>query len=58
MCTKEQVEFGWALTWLGDSGMPVLAEDKAQGCSPRYLGPPRFIPLLVWYFVLSFLPLI
>ena len=31
MCTKEQMEFDWACTWLGDGGMPALAEDKAQG---------------------------
>ena len=24
VCTKEQMEFDWACTWLGDGGMPVL----------------------------------
>ena len=46
VCTSEQAEFNWACTWLEEGGVPVLAEDKAQGLLSQVFGLPRpFLPL-------------
>ena len=31
VCVKEQMEFDWACTWLGDGGMPALAKARSRG---------------------------
>ena len=31
VCAKEQMEFHWACTWVGDGGMPVLVGGQVQG---------------------------
>ena len=33
MCSKEQMEFKWAHTWLGDGGMPALARRQGTGAT-------------------------
>ena len=57
VCTKEQMEFDLASTWLGDDGMPVLAEGQAQGLIDQVFFPslPSLIPLL-FDFGISFSP--
>ena len=55
MSAKGQMVFNWAHTWLGDGGMPDLAEGKTQGllCQVFLSSLPRLIPFLfdfgIWF---------
>ena len=46
------MEFDWAHTWLGDGGMPVLAEDQGPGAAVP--GILVFPGLSLSYFILVF----
>ena len=39
VCARRQMEIDWACTWLGDGGMPAMAEGQAQGLLCQVLFP-------------------
>ena len=48
------MEFDWVHTWLGDEGMPVLAEDKAQGLLSQVFWSFKAYPSLFYIGILFF----